>query len=64
MTTSAGSPSTKEQIQWGRWIAMAAGIIFFVVIYFAPDLPDAVDPAGSHVIVQWKHLPLRGRIGP
>ncbi len=48
MTTSAGSPSTKEQIQWGRWTAMAAGIIFFVVIYFAPDLPDAVDPAGKH----------------
>ncbi|MBN1656465.1 MAG: SLC13/DASS family transporter [Deltaproteobacteria bacterium] len=48
MTKSAGIPYTKKPIQWGRWAAMAAGVVFFTLIYFSPAWPDAVDPMGKH----------------
>ena len=41
----------KPPLDWKRLLFMSIGIILFVVIYFAPPWPDAVDPVGEHFIL-------------
>ena len=38
----------KTKIEWGRLIFMSIGIILFLVVYFSPQWPDAIDPMGKH----------------
>ncbi|MFH1124948.1 MAG: SLC13 family permease [Pseudomonadota bacterium] len=38
----------KTKIEWGRLIFMSIGIILFLVVYFSPQWPDAIDPLGKH----------------
>jgi len=33
---------------WGKLISLFTGIILFVVVYYSPTWPDAVDPMGKH----------------
>lgn len=37
-----------RKIEWGRIIAILAGVLLFVIVYYAPPWPDAIDPAGKH----------------
>ena len=37
-----------KKIDWTRLIAMFAGIGLFLVVFFSPPWPDAVDPVGKH----------------
>jgi len=41
----------KPPLDWKRLLFMSIGIILFLVIYFAPPWPDAVDPVGKHFIL-------------
>jgi len=41
----AGTPS---QINWKRLVFLFSGIILFVVVYYSPTWPDAIDPMGKH----------------
>jgi sodium-dependent dicarboxylate transporter 2/3/5 len=41
----------KPPLDWKRLLFMSIGIILFLVIYFAPPWPDAVDPMGEHFIL-------------
>ncbi len=43
--------SYNEKVDWKRIIFMFLGIILFAVVYYAPPLPDAVDPAGKNFIL-------------
>ncbi len=41
----AGAPT---QINWRKLICLFSGIILFVVVYYSPSWPDAIDPMGKH----------------
>ncbi len=43
--------SSDGKVDWKRIFFMFVGIILFAVVYYAPPLPDAVDPAGKHFIL-------------
>ncbi len=34
-------------IQWGKLAALITGLLLFVIVYFSPPWPDAVDPMGK-----------------
>ena len=36
------------KIDWTRLIALFTGVGLFIVIYYSPSWPDAVDPVGKH----------------
>ncbi|MBW2632299.1 MAG: anion permease, partial [Deltaproteobacteria bacterium] len=38
----------KPTLDWKRLVFMSIGIILFVVVYYAPPWPDAIDPMGTH----------------
>ena len=38
----------KTPVNWKRLIFLFSGILLFVVVYYSPPWPDAVDPAGKH----------------
>jgi sodium-dependent dicarboxylate transporter 2/3/5 len=46
-TTDQKAPN-KKPVEWGRILAITAGVLFFVLVYFSPAWPDAVDPMGEH----------------
>ena len=43
--------SNDNKADWKRIILMFVGVILFAVVYYAPSLPDAVDPAGQHFVL-------------
>jgi sodium-dependent dicarboxylate transporter 2/3/5 len=40
--------SRPSRIDWKRLAPMLAGVLFFLVVYYSPVWPDAIDPAGKH----------------
>lgn len=38
----------KPKLEWKRLLFMSIGIILFIIVYYAPPWPDAVDPLGKH----------------
>jgi len=42
------APKAARAINWQRLLFISLGIVFFLVLWLAPPLPDAVDPAGKH----------------
>ncbi len=38
-------------IEWPRLLAVFAGVGLFLLVYFSPAWPDAVDPAGKHFVL-------------
>ncbi len=47
MTSSMSTPS-KPAFDWKRLLFMMMGIILFLVVYYSPPWPDAIDPMGKH----------------
>jgi sodium-dependent dicarboxylate transporter 2/3/5 len=47
---SADVTNTKEgiKIDWTRLIALLTGVGLFMIVYYSPPWPDAVDPIGKH----------------
>ena len=37
-----------KKFDWKKYMFLCIGIILFAVMYFAPPLPDAIDPGGEH----------------
>ncbi len=48
MSAKTSMTTMEEKINWSRWILMFVGLLLFVVVYFSPAWPDAVDPMGKH----------------
>jgi len=40
-----------NKIDWRRIFFLLLGIVLFVIVYYIPSLPDAVDPAGKHFVL-------------
>ncbi len=38
----------KPRLDWKRLLFMSIGIVLFIVVYYAPPWPDAIDPMGTH----------------
>jgi sodium-dependent dicarboxylate transporter 2/3/5 len=60
IATGEGLPEMPEEIvlsperaklDWKRLLFMSIGIILFIVVYYAPPWPDAVDPMGTHFVL-------------
>ena len=41
----------KPKLDWKRLLFMSIGVILFVIVYYAPPWPDAVDPMGEHFLL-------------
>lgn len=41
----------KTSVDWKRLIFLFAGIILFLVVFYSPMWPDAVDPEGKHFLL-------------
>jgi len=48
MTADAIASSEGIKIDWTRLVALLTGFGLFLVIYYSPSWPDAVDPVGKH----------------
>lgn len=44
-------PEVKKKTDWKRLLAMFTGIGLFILVYYSPPLPDAVDPMGEHFVL-------------
>ncbi len=51
MPAEIGLAPEKPILDWKRLLFMATGIILFIVVYYAPPWPDAVDPMGQHFVL-------------
>jgi len=40
-----------EGVNWRRLVFLFTGIILFIVVYYAPPWPDAIDPVGKHFVL-------------
>ncbi|MDI6789793.1 MAG: SLC13 family permease [Thermodesulfobacteriota bacterium] len=41
----------KARLDWKRLFFLSLGIVLFVIVYYAPPWPDAVDPLGEHFVL-------------
>ena len=47
MSAEAATLTSGIKINWTRLIALLTGVGLFIVIYYSPQWPDAIDPAGK-----------------
>ncbi len=50
MTTST-SALEKKSFDWKNLLFMMIGIILFLVVFYSPPWPDAIDPMGKHFVL-------------
>lgn len=53
MTTS--DAVSKPAFNWKRWLFIGIGVVLFILVYYSPPWPDAVDPAGKHFVLSQDH---------
>jgi len=49
--TSDFSASEKIDFDWKRYMFMTLGVLLFILVYYTPPWPDAIDPQGEHFIL-------------
>jgi len=49
MTNTDGS--IKADFDWKRWMFFSLGVLLFLVVYYSPPWPDAIDPLGKHFVL-------------
>ena len=48
MSADATALTQSRKIDWTRLVALLTGVGLFLVIYYSPPWPDAIDPVGKH----------------
>ena len=48
MATDVETAEIPKNFSWGKFAALITGVLLFVVVYYCPAWPDAVDPMGKH----------------
>ena len=48
MSAAVALDTSEKKINWSRLFFLLLGVFLFVVVYFYPPWPDAVDPMGKH----------------
>ena len=51
MTTDVETAEIPKSFSWGKFVALITGVLLFVVVYYCPPWPDAVDPTGKHFVL-------------
>ena len=46
--TPNSSEVTEKSFDWKRFLFMMIGIVLFLLVYYSPPWPDAIDPMGKH----------------
>ncbi|MDY0361471.1 MAG: SLC13 family permease [Desulforegulaceae bacterium] len=46
--TSNTATLSNVNVDWKRWFFLFLGLALFLLVYFSPSWPDAVDPMGKH----------------
>lgn len=49
--TSDISASEKIDFDWKRYMFITLGVLLFILVYYTPPWPDAIDPKGEHFIL-------------
>ncbi len=49
--TSDFSASEKVDFDWKRYMFITLGVLLFILVYYTPPWPDAIDPKGEHFIL-------------
>jgi solute carrier family 13 (sodium-dependent dicarboxylate transporter), member 2/3/5 len=49
MTNTDGA--IKADFDWKRWMFFSLGVLLFLVVYYSPPWPDAIDPQGKHFVL-------------
>ena len=45
---SAAATEIPKKINWSKFIFLFLGIFLFIIVYYSPSWPDAIDPVGKH----------------
>ena len=45
------SASEKVGFDWKRYMFITLGVLLFILVYYTPSWPDAIDPQGEHFIL-------------
>jgi sodium-dependent dicarboxylate transporter 2/3/5 len=48
MSSAEATAGAAPGIKWGKLTALFVGVILFIIVYYSPQWPDAVDPMGKH----------------
>jgi len=48
MATDVETAEIPKSFSWGKFAALITGVLLFVVVYYCPAWPDAIDPMGKH----------------
>jgi sodium-dependent dicarboxylate transporter 2/3/5 len=51
MPEHIGLSPEKPKLDWMRLLFMTLGVVLFVIVYYCPPWPDAVDPMGQHFVL-------------
>ena len=49
--TSSTSALGEKSFDWKRLLFIMIGVVLFLVVYYSPPWPDAIDPTGKHFIL-------------
>ncbi len=49
MSNSSGA--LNPAFDWKRWLFIGIGLALFLVVYYSPPWPDAIDPNGKHFVL-------------
>ncbi len=48
MSSDVAAASEQQGFNWKKYLFLGIGVLLFVVVYYYPPWPDAVDPMGKH----------------
>ena len=51
MSKDSTAFADQNSLDWKKYLFLAIGVILFVVVYYSPLWPDAVDPNGKHFLL-------------
>ncbi len=52
MTAAVMTSSAGKAIDWSRLVALFTGVGLFLLVYYSPPWPDAIDPLGKAVSLE------------
>ncbi|MEE4356401.1 MAG: SLC13 family permease [Desulfococcaceae bacterium] len=51
MASDVVTAPDEKTFDWKRYMFMGIGVLLFLIVYYSPQWPDAVDPSGKHFIL-------------
>ncbi|MGE0086709.1 MAG: SLC13 family permease [Desulfococcaceae bacterium] len=51
MAGKAATDLNQKKFDWKKYIFMGIGVFLFLLVYYSPQWPDAIDPTGKHFVL-------------